>query len=466
MRFYKLFASALCCASLALFSCGGDDPDPNPGPDPGVVTPPTPSGEEMKVYTPTESKEYLSNTANDFMKTFRTADHSESVHFAYQFVDTYGDLDFPDEFDVLDDDDPSYSPSVFFRNLLNGLRSANPARLNAASMVYTYNINFDRFAGVYIPGRDSWIKKSASKDIVFEFTLNGEDCVLRAEASGGTTDKDIEVEDYDWDYNYSTGNWEEYEYKNIYKLSIPRTVTVNLTKGGKQMLTATINSNIDFKAHKLSWDAYTKVANIEASSKGSGVDSQVTENSTLIVGGNALITTTSQLNGNNLCNYDKIKNALDEEDEDDYIILSYISNATSVIDVMGKVQIRGNGTLNRDVLDAMDGDWSYWSSMTRSEAESACKKACQTLGKYVTAKVCYNNSPTVQAEIRFQSELDDWSEYWYGEYYEGWEYYMVPVLYFPADLSTYTFEEYGEKGFGSVEDLWESQLDNYERLWR
>lgn len=462
MRFYKLFAAALCCTSLALFSCGGDDPkteEPSTGPVvPGTPDEPT---EQIKVYTPTESKEFLSNTATDFMKIFRAADHAETVHFCQNFGEEYGDLDFPDSFDVLDDDNPSFAPSVFFRNLLHGLKSANPARVNAAPMVYTYNINFSRFTGVYIPGRDAWIKKSDSKDIVFEFDLDGYACVLRAEASGGTTDKDIEVSDYDWDYNPSTGDWEEYEYTDLYKLSIPHTVKVSLTKGNSQMLTATINSKIDFKNHNLSWDVYTKVANIEAASKGNGVDSQVTETSSFIVGGKTLITTNSQVNGNHLCNYDKINNSINGEDDDDYAILTYLTDATSVMNVMDKVQIRANGKLNRQVIDAMDGYWDYY-DYSRSEAEAECKKACENLNKYITAKVYYNNAGTVQAEVRFQPEFDDWG---YSGW-DAWEYYIMPVLYFPADQTTYTFEDYGAKGFGRVEDLWESQLDNYERLWK
>ena len=77
-KFMLMFA--MMC--LPLVSCGGDDDEPGDwGDDPGI----------------TDDKLYLEQTANEFLNRFHASDQAAVITMANEFVNDYGDLDFPEK---------------------------------------------------------------------------------------------------------------------------------------------------------------------------------------------------------------------------------------------------------------------------------------------------------------------------------------------------------------------------------
>lgn len=410
---------------------------------------------EMEVMTPVESKTFLGETANKFLNKFRAADQAEVIELASYFSDSYGHLDLPDAFYFDDDDEPLYDPAEFMHALGKGVAKGSVDQITRAVATYTYNINFDRLKGEYVPGIQQWVKKKDSNDIIFQFTdANGKNCEMKVILSGDTSDVDINWTEEWYDY-YDNENYSE---KYVYNISIPRTVKVSLTQGGKELANGSVKSHIDVKNHKVEADIYAKVANIEATAKMDGTDTKITQNSEMKVSGETLVKTTAQINGNKMCDLDAIQASAENEDSNNDDLLSYLHDGLANIDVMGDVQFYGTVTLNGNVIDALDNYFEYGYGTTQAEAEADADRAVSALNSNVTVAVKYNNKATTQATLTFKKKVSNWGN---GKGY----FYIEPLIKFESDNTTYSFEEYFERGFSSVEDTWDALISNYEKLW-
>lgn len=445
----------LFCGALAvgLPSCGDDEPETNGGQENPIPTPePSPSD---KVYTPTEAKDHIVSVAQEFINLFKPEDQKQAIEFARYFCDHYGDLEMPYEFDIEDDDEDYYgNPARYMRLLLRGLSEADPAALTRATEVYTYDINFPRFAGVYRPQGNRWVRVAKSDNIVFEFTTrSGATGALTATASSETSDWSMEFTDEweDWDGN----GYVDVEDLYKYNFSIPRTVSVKVTDGSTTIASGDVNSSVDIKGHNFRIDASTSVANLAARVVANGTDTQINANFSLDVNGKQVTKGTAVVNGYHLCDYDYIKNNLDR---DELSAVDMISNASATVDVLGKIQADASGKYNREIDDLLDDDL-YWDSYdySKSEAEKLARNAADVLNRNLSGAIRFNGTGTKQATFRFIPKFDE-----YG--YSWGEYSLVPVMVFD-DGTQYEVEEYFETGFGSVTSLFESVIDQYENAW-
>lgn len=435
--------SVVFAATLAFTSCGGGNSREPDKPD-------DPKG-QMTEMTPSESKQFLVETSKEFMGKFRGADQRSLIVLASYFDLTYGHLDMPEEFEV--EEDGSHGN---LRNFMNGLRqgmsNASPSRSAAAVTEYVYTLNFERFAGVYEPGRESWKRISDSKDIVFRFKgENGQDCELKAAAAGGTSDGTIEVTDEWSNYDYDTGRDEDYEETTKYVVSVPKKVTVTLTSGSAELLKGTVDSDINLKGHKVDISTNVVAMNLVITSKISGTDTKVNLDASLNVSNEAILTASATVNGKHLC------------DKDYYLgnpkLTNIFQNGTATVSALNKVRVDAQVTYNSLVEEILDYPW--WDSYdypSKDVAKSKAEDAIEVLNKNMSAEVRYNNKETVQATLIFGLTYNSWGS-------DGWEYGMEPLLKFASDQSTYAFEEYFEKGFGSVEDTFSDLQRSYEKIW-
>lgn len=447
MKIRKFLIIGTAFMALGTVSCKKDselDPDDNPIGPGGNGT--------MEVYTPEKSKEFLQDTATEFMGLFNSNDQKEILELSAYFVDTFEYYDFPEQF--YGDEEVSYSPKNYLKYLSSAMRG-NLDDLTRASYIYTYNINFDRYAGVYEPNskKEEWVCTEKSNDIVFKFKdAKNADCELRVSKSGGNSDFsfDSKYEDSYDDYYYS----EEY----IFNLSIPNTVKAELKLGGKTLATSTVTSKIDLKGNKIEADATADAANIKAVASVRGNDTKIACTAEFVMDGSKKASSYATLNGSGLCDTDRITSMINSDDEDE--LARMFSNGVCGANVLDKVQIYAQMTYNRELTDCLDGYWDSYDYNSKSEAKNDCQKACETLNKYIEAQLRYNNTSTNQATIKFQPYLDEW-DYGWGE--PRWEYYVEPVLLF-GDGTTYSFEEYFSK-FNTVENKWGTLIDSYERIW-
>lgn len=445
MKLTKFIMPGLAIVALGITGCSkdkSDDPNKNPEGPGGSGT--------MEAYTPEQSKEYLTETATEFLDLFKPTEQEEVIKLASYFEDEYGDYDMPANFGFDDDDeDYNYAPQEYLRSLSSAMRG-NLDDLTRAAYVYTYNINFEHFAGKYEPRRNTreWAMTSSSNDIIFAFTdANSRPCELRITKEGNTSDLTVTVDE---DYYYDT---EEY----IYNISIPHTVKAELKQDGKLLASSTVTSKIDINAHTLEADVTAEVANLKMTASVRGTDEKLAYSSNFYINGDSKCNSYATINGRDLCNKSKIQNLIENE-FDKNILGTMLTNGDAGVNVLDKVQVYAQISYNPEIIDLLDQDWYYRDYSSKVEAENSCKYACTKLNGYITAQLRYNNTKTDQATLQFQPGLDIWNS---GE---SWEYFIEPVILFPQDNSTMTFEDYF-RNFNRVENKWNVLTDAYEKIW-
>lgn len=431
---------------LVLASCSDKD-------DVEIENPEGPQGNgTMEVMTPEQSKEFLQNTATDFLNLFNPADQKQFVELAAYFDENYGDLEAPD-FNF----DETRGPNSFL-NALSRAAKGDIDALTRAANSFTFKINFDKLAGVYEPGKYQWKKTSDSNDIVFKFSdKNGNPAELTVSQPDKKT-SDLDFTFVEWDYDYdSNGNWYEYEEEYQVFLSIPKTVEAKLTANGKQLAYTKCISSIDMKGHSISADVTAELENISATAKISGNDNKVEGRTDIFVNGNKVGYGYATLNGSDLCNKDKWESFEDmDEDDVDRELANMIKNGSCGGDALGKVQVYGQFTYYKEFTKDID-NYYYYGEYSKSEAQKKCQEACDRLNENIKTQLRYDGTVTDQASFQFTPYYDEWNN---GK---NFEYYVTGGILFP-DGTSYDIDSYFEK-FTNVTNKWESLLDAYEKIW-
>ncbi len=433
---------------LSMTACGDKGPEDPEKPDEVKG--------EMEQLTPTESKKFLEETAEEALNKFRAADQRDVIVLCSYFCDEYGYLDAPVEFEIEETETGSI-PGRYMSSLAKALSTADASRAGSAAIVYTYSLDIEKFKGVYEPGASQWMRTADSNDIVFRFKdAAGKQCELKAVISSTNSEGQISYADEEYYYDYETDDYVEYETENVYKFRIPKEVTVTLTCGGSSLATAKVSSDLNVSGHKISVTANVNAANIAAAVKLEGADTQVTQSSSFSVSGEVIVNSSATVNGNHLCDSDFYKE-IDEDNVDDKLI-ALLKNGTAAVSVLNKVRVDADVTYDRSVYKAFNGEWNSWSYDSKTAAETDAEAAADALNENVKAYVRYNNKETVQATLLWKYNFDEWGT-------NSWEYMLEPLIKFDADGTTYSFDEYFETGFASVEDLWDSLWKSYEKVW-
>lgn len=452
---FSNFKWALAVLSLAVLASCGDD---NKNDD--IDNPEGPQGSgTMEVMTPEQSKTYLQNAVVDFLNKFNPEDQKDAIELAAYFSQEYADLEAPEEFEI-EPDGNSRTPGAFLKAIAAAAKGDMDGLTRAAN-AYSYTLNFDRFTGVYEPSKSKgeWVKTENSNDVVFKFTnKSAQPVVLTVTQSGGVSDFDFSLNDWDYDYNYDTGYWEEYEVKYNYYLSIPKTVTANLTENGQELANTVVVSNIDVDGHTISADVNATLMNLKTEAKISGNDSKVEANSVFYVSGEKVGSAYATLTGSDLCNKKKYESF--EDMDDDQIqeeIAKMINKGDCGADLLGMVQVYGQVSYYKDMPDDLDFYADDYDYNSKEEARNDCQKACNRLNENIKTQLRYDNTATDQASLQFIPGFDEW----YGGQY--WEYFVTCNLLFP-DNTSYNIDSYFEN-FSNVTNKWDTLLDAYEKIW-
>lgn len=446
MKLTKTYAFAILAAAMTMVGCSDKENGKSDGPeDPG-----TGSG-TMTEMTPSESKTFLTDVATEVMDYFNPADQKEAMEQAAYFLDRYGDYDMPEEFEIDDDDDDTYgAPAKFMRMMLSAANGDMDA-LTRMSYYYTYNINFDRFTGVYKPNsrNEEWVKTANSGNIEFIFDGNdGLQCSLVVTKSGNNSDINIKVTD-----EYYDDRWVD-----EYNISIPQNIKATFKAGSKILATTDVTSSINVSGHTLSLNATATLCNLKATTTVAGTDSNIAADMKFYANEKQLAYAYAKINGSNLCAKDKVQELIENEFEDPYFA-RMVSGGECKVDVIGKVQAYGNLTYRSGLFEDFDESWSNYEYDSKERAESDCKRVCDSLNSAIVVKLCYNNTTTQQATLKFVPLYDSYESY----YYNWWEYYVGNQLLF-ADGTTYDVDNYFSK-FTVVSNKFESIIDAYERVW-
>ena len=393
----------------------------------------------MEQMTPTQSKAFLEQTANEAMAMLNPNDQRDLVELCSYVSDVYGDYELPENFDVEDD---RYDERRFANDLSRSATRGDGDGMTRAAVEYIYNIDFDNFKGIYeaFERNKEWKRVGNSNDIVFRFNnYEGEACELKVTGSSEYSEGSFSYTMEDDDYYYS----EDERY--IVDFKLPTSVSVSLTENGTQLASVKLNSKIDVAGHNFSLDVTVTAANIVATSKVSGTDTKVTESVTTTVGGKNFATSQASATGNHLCDITFYDKYFDDGKDQEMAVSQLFTNGEATVTVIDKVSVDATMTWGIDMWDAL----ACW-----AEDEREAKSLVSTLNANINAIVRYNNKKTEQARLSWDYTKD--------KYYGDCD--IEPQLVFP-DGTTYFVADYFEKGFSSVEDSWYSLTRKYRSVW-
>lgn len=442
MKLFKVFAYAFVAAavSFGMTACGDDDPK-----DPG--TDPLPDGPDQPVVdgilSPEESKEYIEETALQFMDLFKTADQQALVDVADYVNNHYTDLEAPEEWTKLIGDDyvepyPYYSPAAMAKAIKKAVKTGDYAAIaRAAETIY----RFSDFTGVFEPAGNQWKKTGDSSDIIFRFQGPKGQCELKAAAANG-----------EWDYNYT----DDYYPEDNFTVKVPKRLTVVFTEGATTHVSAVVDNNVNIKGQAISVKADVTAANIHAVADVNGTSSKISETQALAVNGTTYQTSEAALYGSKMLDPETLQ-AIDEEEID---INSVFKNAEAKATLMNRVFISATAK-NFGALADLDTYYDNWNDdgqqQTKEQAEALCKQACKVINDNVKGELRYTGNDAVQATIEAYPYFYD-DPYW-------WEYEVSARVKF-GDGSSQTFDELLDNtDFTTVENKWKSLVRAYKNLF-
>lgn len=369
--------------------------------------------EPIKIYGPTESKEFFEQTAKDVMAYFNPADQREVYDFAMDFVTYYGDYGF--------EMGDYYSASIC--NYFTSIAQA-AAKNDLLAADYNTVYDFSMISGIYEPDDEDymWRYVGMSDDLIMKFTLMGDDCQVK-----------VVVSDDNW----------LFEHEGL-RVEVPTEITVTIDKEDEQMFKHTIRSMYNEAARTAFFAVTYDVANFEATLAISASNYQIIGEESFRVDDKLIEKVTTTINGNNLCNIEKIKHALNYGSFED--VDNFFTDAKVEIQILDRINIMVKAEEFYRIVTLID-DYS--------SDESGVKSLVNSLNKYIKAEVYYNGNTTLQATLLLFAKE-------YNNYYDGMAYWVPGVMIEFADDSRYDVESYfGEGNFDSVVNTFEKLLRAY-----
>ncbi len=232
------------------------------------------------------------------------------------------------------------------------------------------------------------------------------------------------------------------------------------------MVTEKLSAKLNTATKTLVVSETTTAANVVKTVNINATNTQATANTTVTLGGSQFASAIATLNGHNLCDVEKIAQAVDNEN-----IESFFTNATVSGNVIGQLFVNGNikafGDVMRDYYsyfnyrsDDYYGDYKY---DTAQEASDACDEAVARLNRSVSASVSFSQGGPTIANLTFIKDGEDDSyESDKGGIISCGYYDPVGALKF-SDGTTYT-DEFFEYGFETVISQFDALISAYERL--
>lgn len=435
--FRKAFILSACIAVVSsLASCSDDNngDDTTPSND-------NPNKCETPV-TPEEQKAFVEQTAIELKKALKPEDQADFVNFCTAFANEFSSFN--------DDDyDEPYYVNRGIRHLGEAMRHGNAFGVTRAMQEISYG--FSDITGIYEPDfdNDEWVRTGKSDKVEFRFTVNGQKSTLTITGNGGTWSGQGEGYTYDDDDYY-----DENPIPVLYKLTVPKNVKITLVHGTKTLAEATVKTNYDQKDHKATADVNATVANINFKSTADVNDSRALGQVVVSVGGTEIANVNGQLNGHDLCNFDRLLEIWEASENDDYDdedsswinnsnnIHNLFTNATASVNLLRRMYFTGKC----DSMSRLAYIFSNWYDV--EEDKAAAQQQLGVINEHILSQFYLGGSkePTGDIVWTLSKETDDAYDdytYWYAE----------PVLKFRSDNTTYRFSEYFNESSSTLEVL-------------
>lgn len=401
-----------------------------------------------------EQKQYLADAGKEFINTFNTNDQQFVIDLADGLYRKYESYDW----DQLGDDlGQIYREKYesFFGLPLRYAQMAEEKRIPTLAMmeqIFSFandsrNFKVDELTKTII------VTKSTDNACTATFTdEQGKPCSLRVWGEGATTE-------------YTVSYREDGTTKRI-RAQIPEKIYMRLMQNNSQVIGVSISLNTKRNDH-LTLGADIAVANLKWQFDINITSTHGNMAFAMFYGSKSMIAATINLPKYQLFeknNYDSLDSWEEwaEKYADRYeSLIGQVGSGDCVIKIMDKVQIKAHISDGAELYDAIKN----WGSKNdgRSSSLDAQRELCSIINQRVTAGLYYQ-SETMQAKVIAQPGYyqEEYYDYYLQRYITETRYEMEPVLFFPKDLSTYSFTEYfSASRFLILRDLSEDLINKY-----
>lgn len=338
---------------------------------------------------------------------------------------------------------------------------------------YIYNnykalLMASNFTGHFTASNGRWILENAN-DLQFIFAdKRNQQCILSVLTSGNVKRVHaFNIDDWkDYDYERSGNTYINNEYydRTQCTIGVPERILVRLTRGGHQVVQATINidlNSLNGEEFDISQNSFSISTCIEWNNGYKFDVSKVTYTANT----NASVAFTMSKNDINLVTIGVAGDivdipsvnvsafSLDGFDSDDYDFdVSNVKNAYVKLDILGRIQIQG--TLS-DVRKFSD----YLEDAEENERDERIFKSYVTMANSLAdINLFYDGKNVKQAAVRMEPFAN---ETWNGQIY--WE--TEPVIFFYDGSSYSAFDVFfNEKDFKNTIDSFKSLVNMYSAL--
>lgn len=470
MKFLNYFKAAalMTAVTLSLTACGGDE-DELDGPDGGedVVTPtPDPDDDptlnDLPAMSASEAKNYIEGVATEMLNLINPADQETLLRLIDSWSEKYDDYEAPANWNLDNFDESDKAPRCNpIKGFMKALRKAAGGDAAALSRATSELLDMARFSGVYEPGSGvdkygdrvgMWVKKEDSKDIIFRFPYNGETVEVKGVGEGST--------------------WSHTGYGAT--VVIPRIFTVTMKKGNGVLVSAKLDSNVDFSAHTINAVVEGSVANLNVKATVTGNNTVINADTYTWIGGTQISHTTAVVNGANMVDANTINTLFRQESDtysdgyNEYVDTWYefdknvagrmFRTGTLESVILGKVRIGCNVSSIGSIINESGKYFEQYQYGSQEEAKKACQEQCDIFNRVMPAEIYLQGSKNASGSVRYQPYLDVED---YGDGYSYWEWYSEPVLMFDDNAPVSFSEYFGRVSMPSVYNAAKSLIQIY-----
>lgn len=428
---------------------------------------------ETEVLSPAKQKDKISKVGKNFVAQFNSTDFASLLKLIDECTYKFEDYDWEAYEDKMLDEE------IFIGKLSNIITEAQagmPVNMNA------YIFSMDRISARYEANdkTQSWkVTETNDGKLTIIFTnLNGEKCEIIVSTSGDSYDLTSYYEEHEYVYDDYTGSYDRYNTAQPFQVIVPENINIIIKEGDYEHMNATCNINLEKnKLFKLEWTA--QIASLKFYVKADINNKSAEAKYSIDQHNKNLLTMTAAAPSCSLLgkkDSDSFEEWLEEYEEAFEHNKTIIGNLTTICNVMNNIQIIGSSndpiSISADINELYD-KYNYDSREFNIKAADILNKAMQFN--------LYYSSNIKQASLKWDvtSRERDYYDYvceeyydnYWGEWYEDCEniyitktvYDYSPVIYFPAENTTYSFEEYFTSDIYSgileqVEDLCNSYI--------
>lgn len=289
--------------------------------------------------------------------------------------------------------------------------------------IYTYNSMTNR-----------WDKTTSNSVLELRFTSDNQPVVIQISKSGSEKLTDLFEEN-----------------GTQYQALVPEHAKATLTRGGEELCNVTADVNVDGNQRTADVTCTLTANGYVFQSVTHADKTNATEDFTLTVKGEQIVTGKASLNGYDMTDEDNINSVIDENKE----VHELFGGATAEVNILNEAVIKGYCESVKDMTDELNAlEDAYYPDTESLEYND---KVAEVYNKYMTAELYYTDGDNVIANLGWQSCEDDY-------YYSSGSYYDVEaIIIFASDDSKFSIDSYFDDiSFNGLIDSAESLSDRYE----